>query len=585
VFPDVAGADPDRVRAWLLDWLHQHPPRQLCQLRDDVRELPAADLNNEAALSKLLFRLVQECRGAYLTCACPGCAGGPGVPLARVWLRVDPDDRRCHVETVDADPPFRRSLQTDCWPAPPGSVNAGQVLWHRWPEACTTLADLGIEVAGTVEFTLPPTLDELGEALNCSPFLACGRPAVAQLYDAGRLGRRVVGFCGGPVTPSLALRVVKTAQVASAAPGELVPYLVDVANTGDAALRVQLNDDQVGPVGDTRLDVGASQRFRYPFQVPADAKGTLDNTVTVTGSAADGRSVTERASHSLPVAMPATPVGISLTKTADPTTAAPGQGVVYSFTVENTSADATLTVEVHDNQLGEVTSGQPIATGQSRTFTKDWQVPVEATEDITNVATATGTTGDGRTASGTASFTLGVATAPSRLGLKVIKRGPGFTEPGAEVTYEVEVANTGEEQLVVEVVDDLIGPVAADQIILPGDFGAFQEVLAVTDQTPAEVINVVTATGVAADGRTVVATGSHLLHVAGGLPQPVEDLGDLTEIAGIAQGRAETLRNAGIASLADLAAATTERLRELFPGVGQRALQGWIDQARERRQR
>lgn len=573
-FPDVAAADPDRIRAWLLERLHKYPPRQLCQLSDGVKALADAELKNEGTLSKLLFQLVQECRGAYLTCACPGCAGGPGVPLARVWLRVDPEDRRCHVETVDADPPFRRPLQTDCWPAPPGSVNAGQVLWHRWPQACTTLADLGVEVAGTVEFTVPATLDQLGEALDCSPFLACGRPAVAQLYDAGRLGRRVVGFCGGAVTPSLALRVAKSAQVASASPGELVPYLVDVANTGDAALRVQLNDDQVGAVGETRLVPGESHRFRYSFKLPDDAAGTLDNTVTVTGSAADGRSVTERASHSLPVAALPTPVGISLTKTADPSPADPGTVVTYRFMVVNSSADAALTVDVRDDQLGEVATGQPIASGQSQTFEKTWQVPEEAAGDITNVATATGTTGDGRTTSSTASFTLAVAAVLSELGLRVVKRGQGFAEPGSRVPYEVEVANAGQAPLTVDVDDDVLGQLATGQDLPAGQSVTFEKTLDVTEQTPAELVNVVTATGVAADGRRVVATSSHVLGVFGGL----------TEIAGIASGRAETLRNAGIASIADLAAATTERLREVFPRVGERTLQGWIDDARERLQ-
>ena len=125
------------------------------------------------------------------------------MPLARIWLQRLPWSQggRCRVAAIDPYPPYRRPLGPECWPAPPGQVNLGQVLWHRWEDACTTLAALGIAASAT-DFPLPATPAALKEALTCDPFVPCGQPVVAQVLDLSaigpQLGRRVVGFCGQP---------------------------------------------------------------------------------------------------------------------------------------------------------------------------------------------------------------------------------------------------------------------------------------------------------------------------------------------------------------------------------------------------
>jgi len=119
------------------------------------------------------------------------------VPLARVWLYIaaDPTDKRhCTIISIDPYPPYRRPLRTECWPAPLGTVNVGQVIWHQWQDACTTLADLGVRVRNVVPF--PPTsINELKDTLQHeSLFVPCGRYVDVWTYDAGALGRRVIGF-------------------------------------------------------------------------------------------------------------------------------------------------------------------------------------------------------------------------------------------------------------------------------------------------------------------------------------------------------------------------------------------------------
>jgi predicted flap endonuclease-1-like 5' DNA nuclease len=185
------------IQRWLLKWIDGgHPLHQLCLLRDRICQLDGQERVSERDVAELLFLLVQDCRNAYLTCFCSGCEDTPGVRLARVWLRRD-DDRRCHVERIDPYPPYRRTLSTACWPAPLGWVNAAQVVWHRWEEACTRLADLGVNVVGTTPFNIPSSVADLKAALNCRPFIKCGEGVTVQVYELDVDGStRVVGFCG-----------------------------------------------------------------------------------------------------------------------------------------------------------------------------------------------------------------------------------------------------------------------------------------------------------------------------------------------------------------------------------------------------
>jgi hypothetical protein len=191
----------EAIRRWLVEWIDSHPLRQFCFVREWICTLDAKELASEATVAGALFWLVQDCRNAYVTCACHDCGEGHSVPLARVWLRRSSPDawtgEGCSVVRIDACPPFRRPIGRQCWPAPLGAVNGGQVLWHRWPEACSTLAGLGVRVGEPVPLTLPDTVAGLETELRCSPFLACGEPVIPQVLDLGPDGQRVVGFCGG----------------------------------------------------------------------------------------------------------------------------------------------------------------------------------------------------------------------------------------------------------------------------------------------------------------------------------------------------------------------------------------------------
>jgi hypothetical protein len=195
---DFAELEAPRVRDWLLDWLRKHPARHYCFLHESICRLDEERLADEEAVARLLLLFVLDCRHTYLNCRCHDCDEDHGVPLARVWLRSDPaQGGRCQVVAVDPAPPFRRPLAPACWPAPLGMVNVGQVIGHREEEACTRLADLGVEVVDTDDFEPPATVAELETELDCAPFVACAAKPRMQVINLGQeLGRRVLGFCG-----------------------------------------------------------------------------------------------------------------------------------------------------------------------------------------------------------------------------------------------------------------------------------------------------------------------------------------------------------------------------------------------------
>ncbi len=193
------GGNGEEIRRWLRGWIGKHPLASFCFLPEALATMSAEALADERELVNILFYLVQDCRNSYLTCACFACGPGTAVPLARVWLKPSPNSTGgCSVFQIDAYPPYRRPLQHQCWPAMPGTVNVGRVIWHRWEEACVTLAELGVALNPREDFTLPGTLAELADVLKRSPFVDCGERATPQVLLNEVLGPRVVGFWNTP---------------------------------------------------------------------------------------------------------------------------------------------------------------------------------------------------------------------------------------------------------------------------------------------------------------------------------------------------------------------------------------------------
>lgn len=341
-FPFTQSPRGEDVRRWLMEWMERHPLRHFCHLRDEICTASADDLIDQEKLVKWLFGFVQDCRNAYLNCACAGCESDPGVPLARVWLKSKDEHwgrENCHILRVDPYPPFRRPLKQDCWPAPLGSVNVGRAIWHRRQEACTMLADLGVRLSGEQEFTLPNTPAELEEKLSCDLFVPCGEERAMLYYRLGPYDERVVGFCADTAPP----QPVPNMEAFKEGPprarlNEQVNYRVNVRNTGNVELTVRVEENGVAVGGGARvLPVGQSADFTYNQIIPDNAVGTFTNRAAVTGETVSSERITRDVEHTLTIdsGPPPLPAAISVDMQCSHNQANVGEEVTYFYVVRN----------------------------------------------------------------------------------------------------------------------------------------------------------------------------------------------------------------------------------------------------------
>lgn len=187
-------ADRSDVQHWLLHWVDSNPLCQFCFLKYHI--CGKDGLKTEADIAKVLFWMVQDCRNSFLACSCYRCQQSRGVPLARIWLQSTKDSNgkpQCCVLGIDSDPPHRRMIESECWPAPFGSVNMAPVIWRRAEEAPSVLRGLGISVTERVKFTIPKSVTELNEVLKRGTLFASrGETRKLHVLEAGSLGARVV---------------------------------------------------------------------------------------------------------------------------------------------------------------------------------------------------------------------------------------------------------------------------------------------------------------------------------------------------------------------------------------------------------
>jgi uncharacterized repeat protein (TIGR01451 family) len=112
-----------------------------------------------------------------------------------------------------------------------------------------------------------------------------------------------------------AIKIVKTANPTSIAPGETVTYTYKVTNIGDVTLyNVSVDDDKLGHVCDIpQLDVGASQTCTKDFTAGEKNLGPLDNVAVAEGEDETGYSVRDDDKASIDVVL-----GITVTPTTTP---------------------------------------------------------------------------------------------------------------------------------------------------------------------------------------------------------------------------------------------------------------------------
>ncbi|MFQ5658212.1 MAG: FecR domain-containing protein, partial [Candidatus Methylomirabilales bacterium] len=322
-------------------------------------------------------------------------------------------------------------------------------------------------------------------------------------------GSTVCGTTGGTetiVTPNI--RLVKAADSSPVPAGSAVTYSYQVTNTGNTELiNIEISDDKLGTIGTIEsLAAGSSQALT----ASAAILQTVTNTGTVTGiPAQEGESlglapVTARASATVEALPPA----VELVKTAG--TAADGEtlfvlagtAVTYSYRVTNSGATELINVQVSDNQLGPIGTITSLAPGASATLTASTSL----TTDVTNQATVTATPAkdgvplDLADVSDSDDAVVDVVSPAVEL-IKTAGNAADDTiltvNVGDSVTYNYEVTNTGDTELInINVSDDQLGPVGTITSLAPGA----SQTLTATTTISADVTNLGTVTATPAQG-------------------------------------------------------------------------------------
>ncbi|MFC1969602.1 FecR domain-containing protein [Chloroflexota bacterium] len=211
-----------------------------------------------------------------------------------------------------------------------------------------------------------------------------------------------------------------------------------------------------------------------------------------------------------------TTAAIAIAKTANTTQVSVGHNVTYTYVVTNRGDLQLSDVSVTDNKVSVVTyqSGDAdgdgrLDTGETWIFTANYTVTEEDADPLVNVATASGTSG-GRTVTDQDQASVDIL----RPAIAIAKAAncTGAHE-GDEITYTYNVTNSGDTPLSnVSVSDNKTGDAAyqsgdtnGDNRLDVGETWIFSATYTVTGGDTNPLVNVATASGTDASGKTVSA--------------------------------------------------------------------------------
>ena len=253
------------------------------------------------------------------------------------------------------------------------AATSGTLIVDSATQTATWTGDLAPGATVTISYSvsvIPPDADHNGKALTLS-------------VDSAALGNNCpVGgaapACSATVTVLIpALSITKTANATVAVPGATVTYTITVADTGDTPYTgAVVTDDLSGVLGDAAYDadaaasvgavsyaspvltwtgnltVGGTATITYSVTVrnPDTGGKLMVNTVasTATGSSCPPGSPGTGCSVAVPVLTPA----LTIVKTANATTAVPGQRLTYTITVTDTGQTPYTGATVTDDLTG-----------------------------------------------------------------------------------------------------------------------------------------------------------------------------------------------------------------------------------------
>jgi len=190
------------------------------------------------------------------------------------------------------------------------------------------------------------------------------------------------------------LSISKEADKTSVSVDEIITYTYTIVNNTDNITdNITLVDDKLGKINlGTQPSLGASENITVTATYTVkedDLPGPLVNIATVSGTDPDGNTITDNVSASVKLTYTAS---IQVTKTANKTTASPGDNITYTYTVTNTGNVTADNVTLEDDKLGGVLSGLALSPGENVTATATYKVGILdllKLKPITNIATVT----------------------------------------------------------------------------------------------------------------------------------------------------------------------------------------------------
>ncbi len=270
-------------------------------------------------------------------------------------------------------------------------------------------------------------------------------------------------------------------------PGAVVTFSLQVANTSpvDSVTLESLVDDLYGDVTvvagaisattcalPVTIPVGGSYGCTFEAFTAGNAGDVVTDTVTASGSDDDGLPVsdTDDAEVTVTDVLPA----IGLTKTPDPTALPePGGAFDFALVVSNASVEPVTLTSLGDDVYGDVTvvAGDLLASdcvlpvtipvGGAYACTFRGTFTGNALDSQTDTVSAAAADDEGNPASAEASATVELTDVPSAIELTKEASPTTVPEPGAVVTFSLQVANTSPVDSVTleSLVDDLYGDV------------------------------------------------------------------------------------------------------------------------------
>jgi hypothetical protein len=201
---------------------------------------------------------------------------------------------------------------------------------------------------------------------------------------------------------------------------------------------------------------------------------------------------------------------LGISKSADPTSAAVGDNITYTYTIVNNTDNITDNISLVDDKLGKIDLGTQPSLGASENITVTATYTVKEDDlpgPLVNIATVSGTDPDGNTITDNVTASVELAYAPS---IEVTKSADKTSATlGDNITYTYTITNTGNVTVDnITLTDDKLGTITLSTTNLaPGEnVTATATYTATISDLPGPIINTATVTGTDPTGESISLT-------------------------------------------------------------------------------